>query len=177
MAAVIREKNRRPAEIIRERLDHWTLIVGPKFSAKEQSDQPVALLCHHANRVLPQLHLQAELPDPQAVRTQLPEPPADFVGRPAEFGALKQKLLNAKGDPVAIAAALKGAAGCGKTTLARALAHDPDIQDAYFDGVLWVEWARGPTVPARRTQHHPVDHDAAQRAYSLKAPSASGSIP
>jgi hypothetical protein len=73
-----------------------------------------------------------------------PEPPADFVGRPAEFGALKQKLLNAKGDAVAIAAALKGAGGYGKTTLARALAHDPDIQDAYFDGVLWVELGQKP---------------------------------
>ena len=30
-----------------------------------------------------------------------PEPPADFVPRPNEFGALKQQILNAKGDAVA----------------------------------------------------------------------------
>src|SRR5271165_3725502 len=73
-----------------------------------------------------------------------PEPPVDFVKRPAEFQALKAKLLDAKGDAVAISAALKGAGGYGKTTLAKALAHDPDIQDAYFDGVLWVELGEKP---------------------------------
>jgi hypothetical protein len=46
-------------------------------------------------------------------------------------------LLDAKGDAVAITAALRGAGGYGKTALAKALAHDPDIQDAYFDGILW----------------------------------------
>ena len=51
---------------------------------------------------------------------------------------------NAKGDAVAISAALKGAGGYGKTTLAKALAHDPDIQDASFDGVLWVELGEKP---------------------------------
>src|SRR6516225_6178640 len=56
-----------------------------------------------------------------------PEPPIDFVRRPAEFQALKSKLLDARGDAVAISAALKGAGGYGKTTLAKALAHDPEI--------------------------------------------------
>jgi WD40 repeat protein len=73
-----------------------------------------------------------------------PEPPADFVQRPVEFNALKKKLLDAKGDSVAITAALRGAGGYGKTTLAKALAHDPDIEDAYFDGILWVELGEKP---------------------------------
>jgi hypothetical protein len=74
-----------------------------------------------------------------------PEPPPDFVPRPKEFGALKQQLLDAKGDAVAgITAALKGAGGYGKTTLAKALAHDADIQDAFFDGVLWAELGEKP---------------------------------
>jgi TIR domain/NB-ARC domain/APAF-1 helical domain len=74
-----------------------------------------------------------------------PEPPADFVARPKEFGALKQQLLDAKGDAVAgITAALKGAGGYGKTTLAKKLAHDPDIQDAFFDGILWAELGEKP---------------------------------
>ena len=73
-----------------------------------------------------------------------PEPPVDFVERPEEFQALKAKLLDAKGDAVAASAALKGAGGYGKTTLAKALAHDHDIQDAYFDGVLWVELGEKP---------------------------------
>ncbi len=74
-----------------------------------------------------------------------PEPPKDFVRRPKEFDALKRLLLDAKGDAVAaITAALKGAGGYGKTTLAKALAHDSDIQDAYFDGILWAELGEKP---------------------------------
>jgi hypothetical protein len=73
-----------------------------------------------------------------------PEPPGDFVQR-KEFDALKQLLLDARGDSVAaITAALRGAGGYGKTTLAGALAHDPDIQDAYFDGILWAELGEKP---------------------------------
>jgi WD40 repeat protein len=68
-----------------------------------------------------------------------PEPPHDFVPRLREFEALKQQLLDGKDDAVAITAALRGAGGYGKTTLAKALAHDSDIADAFFDGILWVE--------------------------------------
>src|SRR5262249_34135987 len=84
-------------------------------------------------------------PSTQArVARMAPEPPADFVARPVEFDSLKRQLLDAKGDSVAITAALRGAGGYGKTTLAKALAHDPDIEDAYFDGTLWVELGEKP---------------------------------
>jgi hypothetical protein len=50
-----------------------------------------------------------------------PEPPADFVARPREIEELKRALLDEKGDArggvTAITAALRGAAGYGKTTL------------------------------------------------------------
>ena len=78
------------------------------------------------------------------VAMMAPEPPTDFIARPKEFDALKQQLLDSKGDAVAITAALRGAGGYGKTTLAKALAHDPDIQDAYFDGILWAELGEKP---------------------------------
>ena len=69
-----------------------------------------------------------------------PEPPAEFVERPMEFEALKARLLDpGTKDAIAITAALRGAGGYGKTTLAKALAHDDEIQDAYFDGILWGE--------------------------------------
>jgi hypothetical protein len=69
--------------------------------------------------------------EPRRVTMMAPELPADFVARPKEFDALKARLLDPEGDSVAgITAALRGAGGYGKTTLARALARDPDIQDA-----------------------------------------------
>ncbi|MCI0551113.1 MAG: toll/interleukin-1 receptor domain-containing protein, partial [Anaerolineae bacterium] len=48
--------------------------------------------------------------------------PEDFVSRPGEFGHLLALLLDPKHEePIAITAALRGAGGYGKTTLARAL--------------------------------------------------------
>src|SRR3954453_17996371 len=52
-------------EIIRKRLDYWTLILGPKFSAKERKRMRLSR-CHQSDRVLSQFHLQAELSHPQA---------------------------------------------------------------------------------------------------------------
>jgi hypothetical protein len=93
-------------------------------------------LPEHLNKLLGVLALPS-----RQKRTPMmaPERPTDFVERPVEFDTLKQTLLDSNGDAAAISAALKGAGGYGKTTLAKALAHDKDIQDAYFDGVLWVE--------------------------------------
>jgi WD40 repeat protein len=65
--------------------------------------------------------------------------PAGFVPRPQEFVELKKSLLRRQGDrPTAITSALLGAGGYGKTTLALALCHDQEIQDAFPDGILWV---------------------------------------
>ena len=78
-----------------------------------------------------------ELPSTaKRVPMMVERPPADFVPRPAEFETLKRLLLDpASKDGVA----LRGTTGYGKTTLAKALAYDPDIEDAFFDGMLWVE--------------------------------------
>ena len=71
--------------------------------------------------------------------------PGDFVQRPEEFGQLLSHLLDRRGEePVAITAALRGAGGYGKTTLARALCHDERVQDAFDDGILWVTLGEAP---------------------------------
>ena len=62
--------------------------------------------------------------------------PTGFVERPEKFAEIKKKLLDAQGEPVAITAALRGAGGFGKTALANALCHDPEIEDAFSDGIL-----------------------------------------
>jgi NB-ARC domain/TIR domain/WD domain, G-beta repeat len=71
--------------------------------------------------------------------------PADYVPRPQEFGALIDKLLDQRREePVAITAALRGAGGYGKTTMARAICHDERIQQAFDDGILWVTLGENP---------------------------------
>ncbi len=71
--------------------------------------------------------------------------PADYVPRPREFNALIGKLLDQRREePVAITAALRGAGGYGKTTMAKALCHDERIQQAFDDGILWVTLGENP---------------------------------
>src|SRR5438874_5980200 len=71
--------------------------------------------------------------------------PADYVPRPKEFEALIEKLLDQRREePVAITAALRGAGGYGKTTMARALCHNEHVQQAFDDGILWVTLGEHP---------------------------------
>src|SRR5437588_4044027 len=71
--------------------------------------------------------------------------PTDYVPRPQEYEALIEKLLDQKREePVAITAALRGAGGYGKTTMAQALCHDERIQQAFDDGILWVTLGEHP---------------------------------
>lgn len=77
--------------------------------------------------------------------------PPDFVPRPGEFNQLLSLLLDRKsGDPVAITAALRGAGGYGKTTLAKALCHDEEVQNAFDGGILWVTLGENPGDLTRR---------------------------
>jgi len=73
-----------------------------------------------------------------------PDPPKSFVERPEELAALKAHLLDDKGDAVATTVSLRGAGGFGKSALANYLCHDPDIQEAYVDGILHVEIGEQP---------------------------------
>src|SRR6266516_3225691 len=72
-------------------------------------------------------------------------PPSDFVARPQECKAQKSYILHGQRDRLtAITAALRGAGGYGKTTLAQALCYDPEIQEAFPDGILWVTLGESP---------------------------------
>src|SRR5262249_25639039 len=48
-------------------------------------------------------------------------------------------------EPIAITAALRGAGGYGKTTLACAICHDERIQEAFDDGILWITLGETPS--------------------------------
>jgi len=81
----------------------------------------------------------------QRVPFMVEDLPEDFVERPGEFDQLITNLLeNNREEPVAITAALRGAGGYGKTTLARALCHNKRVQEAFYDGILWVTLGKEP---------------------------------
>jgi WD40 repeat protein len=72
-------------------------------------------------------------------------PPEDFVPRPEEFDQLLAFLLDSQGKtPVAITAALRGAGGFGKTTLAQALCWDTRVTREFSDAILWVTLGENP---------------------------------
>src|SRR3954470_6912188 len=55
------------------------------------------------------------------------------------IGTSRGRMANVvPGEPTTLVAALAGAAGFGKTTLARMLVHDRTVQESFPDGIVWV---------------------------------------
>ncbi len=74
--------------------------------------------------------------------------PKLMIGRDEDLKAIKGRLLNTsiKGPTLQVLTAIKGWPGVGKTTLASALAHDPDIEKSFPDGVLWTSLGQEPNI-------------------------------
>ncbi|HZT35219.1 MAG TPA: NB-ARC domain-containing protein, partial [Nitrososphaera sp.] len=72
-----------------------------------------------------------------------PKPSHAFIGRESLFDHLKSRLIDDNGVKLV---ALQGLPGVGKTALAVALAHAPDLLSRFTDGVLWAGLGREPLV-------------------------------
>lgn len=72
-----------------------------------------------------------------------PLPPQAVVGRERALGKLAQTVLTSASTSLT---ALRGLPGVGKTTLATALAHAPEIRSGFRDGILWVGLGRDPDI-------------------------------
>lgn len=113
--------------------------------------------------------------EPNRVPFMAPDLPAGFVPRERERDQLLQLLLEPRGGkPVAATAALIGAGGYGKTTLAIALCHDERVIEAFDDGVLWTSLGETPRLVDELTKlyealtgQRPAFVDATQAAASL----------
>jgi transcriptional regulator with XRE-family HTH domain len=75
----------------------------------------------------------------------LPPPAQRLIGRAALLHDLKQQML-ASDHPALWA--LHGLPGVGKTALALALAHDPEVRQRFPDGVLWAGLGTQPNLAA-----------------------------
>ena len=89
----------------------------------------------------------------QRVPFMAPDLPKDYVPRREPLAALRSLLLEAAApDAAPVTAALAGAGGFGKTTLATALCHDDDIVLALDDGILWTTLGASPNVQGELTR-------------------------
>lgn len=106
-------------------------VSGPKYNTTIGGNADVAQIGDNPNLTINNL-----LPAPQwsAPFTAPPAPAFDIVGRDAQLATLKQQLLTRRNSAIF---ALKGMPGAGKTALALALAHDPDVLQHFSEGVLW----------------------------------------
>ncbi|MCC7205982.1 MAG: TIR domain-containing protein [Anaerolineae bacterium] len=73
------------------------------------------------------------------------EMPRDFVARPDVMARVFTLLFNPETlEPKPGIVALRGRGGVGKTTLARAICHNPDIRNVFRHGILWVHIGEKP---------------------------------
>lgn len=81
---------------------------------------------------------------------QVPSLPSYYVDRPDMRNRLKSSLLKEEFHPTGtlVISAIYGLGGIGKSVLASALAHDPEVQAKFPDGVLWVTLSQQPEILA-----------------------------
>lgn len=78
---------------------------------------------------------------------QAPPLPTYYVDRPEYAQKLKKILLTNSSDPrTLVVTAIHGLGSIGKSTLATALAHDPEVQKQYCDGILWATLGQQPNL-------------------------------
>jgi len=78
-----------------------------------------------------------------------PMPPL-VVGRDEALAELKSRLVISPRENgsarIQVLTVMRGLPGVGKTTMAAALAHDPDIRKAFSDGILWTSLGQKPEL-------------------------------
>jgi WD40 repeat protein len=73
-----------------------------------------------------------------------PPLPQHFVPRPELMEKIRQEIIQEGSGGISLCA-IRGSGGIGKTVLAQALCHDEAVQDAFPDGVLWVNIGQNPS--------------------------------
>lgn len=147
-----------PVVPVLARVSNWKESACGALKALPDNDRPIAEwrqkerayenICAGLARFLPDLPALGIAPPERPRLFQAPKLSESYVARPNEFAATKQLLLHQQGtQTTAITTALRGAGGFGKTTLAQAVCHDPEIQAAFPDGILWVELGEHPRRP------------------------------
>lgn len=77
----------------------------------------------------------------------LPTLPTPLIGCTALFATIKQEVMHAH-QPIS----LSGLPGIGKTAMLQALAADREVQEAFPDGILWMQLGQNPCVSRQYTR-------------------------
>jgi hypothetical protein len=86
-----------------------------------------------------------------ARRYNIPSLPEHYIPREEYLAPLRRALLS-DGAPAPGIVGILGMGGIGKSVLAAALAHDPQVQAAFPDGIVWLPIGRQPNLPARQEE-------------------------
>jgi hypothetical protein len=78
----------------------------------------------------------------------VPSLPKHYLLRKSYLERLRRVLLQGCASPCVIG--IWGMVGVGKSVLAKALAHDPEIQRAFPDGIFWLSLGSHPNIRARQ---------------------------
>jgi WD40 repeat protein len=90
---------------------------------------------------------------------RVPRLPAHFLARPDRLDPLVAALRADLDRPVVLSGAtarvgLHGMGGIGKSVLAASVARDRRIREAFPDGIVWITFGQGPSLPALQRQAH-----------------------
>ena len=79
---------------------------------------------------------------------QVPPVPSYFVPRPQYADRVRNHLLCEDADQpgTLVVSAIHGLGGIGKSVLAAAIAHEPEIRDRFPDGILWITLGQQPDL-------------------------------
>ncbi|WP_169977922.1 NB-ARC domain-containing protein [Tautonia rosea] len=104
---------------------------------------------HHYNA--PVTNIYCKSPNFQSTPTLGRGPfllPNCYVERSESLASLKERILGSGAGPSGVLAitAIRGLGGAGKSILANAFAHDPEVRDRFRDGILWVELGQDPDL-------------------------------
>src|ERR1035437_1602641 len=117
------------------------LIHSEDFRSDAQFDVRLSALIRQLSDALP----------PVGKLVAVPELPPHYLDQPRRVAALRDILLADLRKPVVVSGAsgrvgLQGMGGIGKSVLASALAHRPEVRRAFPDGIYWVTLGQEPNI-------------------------------
>jgi hypothetical protein len=110
-------------------------VYGDKYEIHNYGSAPTQLRAHRG------------VPPPT-----VPGLPSPYLARPELLAQGRAALLTPVKTRRARTVGLVGMGGAGKSVVARALAHDGNVQAAFPDGIVWLELGPRPDLPARQAQ-------------------------